>query len=116
LAFRTVFQHYWPQVGIHADNRGSRPVGRWQTKGECLMYNRLMGQKTCTVSFREPDGTIHTVDVTASTVYEAAVRAIRAFRDEEWSMSPVFRAGVLEIFVKQPVVKHVALVQTPICR
>jgi hypothetical protein len=69
-----------------------------------------MGQKTCTVSFREPDGTIHTVDVTASTVYEAAVRAIRAFRDEEWSMSPVFRARVLEIFVKQPVVKHVVQV------
>ena len=37
--------------------------------------------KTCRVLYNEPGGIPHSVEVTAETFYEAAVRAIKAFRE-----------------------------------
>jgi hypothetical protein len=59
--------------------------------------------KTCRVSYRDPDRVTHTVDVTASSLYEAAVLAIKAFEIAEWVDLP---RGSLEISVTSPAVKH----------
>lgn len=49
-----------------------------------------MGQhRICTVSFTDPEGIWHAVDVTAATLYEAAVLAVAEFR----------RAGLFEVYI-----------------
>jgi hypothetical protein len=37
--------------------------------------------KNCTVSFQDSDGVRHSVEVGAATLYEAAVLALKAFRE-----------------------------------
>jgi hypothetical protein len=59
--------------------------------------------KTCRVAYRDSDGTVHSVDVVASTLYEAAVLGNKAFQIADWSENPI---GFLEITVSAPVVKH----------
>ncbi len=44
-------------------------------------YTVLLGQhRICTVSFTDPEGISHAVEVTAATLYEAAVLAVSEFR------------------------------------
>ena len=59
--------------------------------------------KTCKVSYRDLEGIVHSAEVTASTLYEAAVLALKAFELTEWTEVP---RGLLEVVVTAPVVKH----------
>jgi hypothetical protein len=43
-----------------------------------------MAVRTCRVTVTDLEGTAHTVEVTASTLYEAVALALAAMRDEEW--------------------------------
>jgi hypothetical protein len=54
-------------------------------------------RKKYTVSFRDPDGVRHSVDVGAETMYEAAVLALRSFREHGCAPGP---AAHLAIAVK----------------
>lgn len=60
-------------------------------------------QKTCTVSFQDSGGVRHAVEVGAETLYEAAVRALKVFREHDCSSGP---AAHLMIEVKNPSVTH----------
>jgi hypothetical protein len=40
--------------------------------------------RDCTVSVTDPDGEIHTVTVTASTLYDAAAQAMEAWARMSW--------------------------------
>jgi hypothetical protein len=59
--------------------------------------------RTCTVSYRDAEGVTHTVDVSASSLYEAAVLALKAFEQIGWANHPV---GEMEVIVKTPAVRH----------
>ncbi len=60
-------------------------------------------RKTCAVSFQDSSGVRHAVEVGAETLYEAAVLALKAFREHDCAPGP---AAHLEIEVKSPSVKH----------
>ncbi len=62
--------------------------------------------RTCRVSFQDVAGVAHSVEVTAESLFEAAVLAIRAFRAAEWMESGPGNASVLEISVLHPIAKH----------
>jgi hypothetical protein len=49
------------------------------------------------------EGVTHTVDVSASSLYEAAVLALKAFEQTGWANHPV---GEMEVIVKGPAVRH----------
>jgi hypothetical protein len=60
-------------------------------------------RKICTVSFQDSDGIRHAVEVGAETLYEAAVLALRSFREHDCTPGP---AAHLAIEVKSPSVTH----------
>jgi len=62
-----------------------------------------MAARRCTVSFSDPDGIAHAVTVQAETLYEAAVLALRAFREHQCAPGP---AALLEVEVRGPSVVH----------
>lgn len=69
-------------------------------------YTVFVGQRICTVSFTDSDGISHAVDVTAATLYEAAVFAVAEFRRARLFDAHVGPGTRLTVSVKQPEVKH----------
>ena len=61
--------------------------------------------KACRVSFRDPDGVRHQVDVNAESVYEAAVLALKVFKKSEW-IDSIGTGTRLDIEVFEPPVQH----------
>jgi hypothetical protein len=59
--------------------------------------------RSCTVSYKDLEGITHTVEVSAASLYEAAVLSMKAFQDLGWSDNPV---GYMEVMVKAPAIKH----------
>jgi hypothetical protein len=73
-------------------------------KRRVLYYDRAVAElRTCTVSYKDVEAVPHTVDVSASSLYEAAVLGLKAFEQTGWSDHPV---GEMGITVKSPAVKH----------
>jgi len=60
--------------------------------------------RSCAVSFTDSQGFRHSVDVTAQSLYEAAVLALSAFRADTGEVPGP--ATVLDITVRTPVVSH----------
>lgn len=60
-------------------------------------------RKACTVSFQDSSGVRHAVEVGAETLYEAAVLALKAFREHDCAPGP---AASLDIDVKSPSIRH----------
>lgn len=69
-----------------------------------------MGIRVCTVSFRSQTGITHSVDVEATTVYEAAAMGLARLQQAGWveGLGPATR---LEIQVREPATHHVISVQ-----
>lgn len=64
-----------------------------------------MPARTCLVTFRDPEGVRHTVEVSAESLYEAAALGLAAMKREAWVQGPG-RTAVLDISVMEPVVRH----------
>ena len=62
--------------------------------------------RTCLVSFTDSEGIRHSVEVTASTLYEAAVLAISQFRSCGFTANAPGPATRLTVAVKQPSTAH----------
>ena len=62
--------------------------------------------RTCRVSYQDPGGLVHSVEVTAGSLFEAAALAVKAFRTAEWMDSGPASTTVLEISVLHPVARH----------
>ena len=60
----------------------------------------------CTVTLTGEDGVEHSVDVTAATVYEAAIRGLRELKLSDWSREETYDAANLKIAARAPVVVH----------
>jgi hypothetical protein len=69
----------------------------------------VTNRKTCAVSFRDSDGVLHEVGVGAETLFEAAVLAIRSFRDNHYAPGP---ASHFSIEVRNPSVTHTLTMHT----
>ena len=64
-----------------------------------------MPAKTCRVSFKDLDGIRHSVEVQADTLYEAAVRGLKALKKSEW-IETIGAGTRIDIEVMQPPVAH----------
>ncbi len=62
--------------------------------------------RTCRVSFQDPAGVAHCVEVTAQSLFEAVVLAVKAFRGAEWMESGPGMGTVMEVSVLHPVARH----------
>jgi hypothetical protein len=70
----------------------------------------IVAERHCRVSFTDASGIKHSVDVTADSLFEAAVRGVKALRSGEWN-DPPGRAALLEIEVSNPAVRHTVSLQ-----
>jgi hypothetical protein len=72
-------------AGIHSWISGRRnghgTIGRTQGQYGDLPF--VGTRTTCTVSFRDSEGILHSVDVGAETFFEAAMLALKSFREHD---------------------------------
>ena len=64
-----------------------------------------MAPKVCTVRFEDAEGTVHSVTVSASSLYEAVGLAVQAFTAQPWT-PPIPAAAPLTVEVRHPSVEH----------
>src|SRR5436190_957008 len=64
-----------------------------------------MAMKTCTVSFTGPSGVRHSVDVSADSLYEAAIVGFGLLKKDGW-VDPIASGSRLEIQVRHPATTH----------
>jgi hypothetical protein len=69
-----------------------------------------MAVRTCLVSYRDHRGVVHTAQVDAESVYEAAVLAITVFNKDPW-LEKIGPATQLEIEVREPSTRHALTMQ-----
>ncbi len=62
-----------------------------------------MPVRACTVSFSDPDGLRHSVNVQAETLYEAVALAVKEFREHDCAPGPV---ALMEVEARSPGVTH----------
>jgi len=77
-----------------------------------LLFDRLafytadtVADKHCRVSFTDGRGIKHSVEITADSLFEAAIRGVKALRSGDWN-EPPGGAVLLEIEVSNPSLKH----------
>jgi hypothetical protein len=64
-----------------------------------------MPARSCRVTIRDMDGVSHTVDVTASTLYEAVAHGLAAIRGNDW-VSGIAQGNVVKVSVSDIRVVH----------
>ena len=64
-----------------------------------------MSTKACTVSFTGPSGVRHSVDVSADSLYEAAITGFSLLKQDGW-VDPLAPGTRLEIQVRHPATTH----------
>jgi hypothetical protein len=62
--------------------------------------------RNCSVSVRDTEGVMHTVQVQGSSLFEAAAHAVAAFREQGWAAEALTPAAVLRVEVHAPPVVH----------
>jgi hypothetical protein len=65
--------------------------------------------RACTVSFVGPAGIRHSVELTAETLYEAAVLGLNLLRKDGW-VGAIAPGTELEVQVREPATAHVVTV------
>ena len=65
-----------------------------------------MQVRSCRVTIRDLEGMTHTVEVTASTVYEAVAQAIAALRGHDWVAGLPHGPHTVKVAVAQIPVEH----------
>jgi len=99
----------------HTDTSLSRSVQRlearedskrapviWRTEGE-VWYLFHVPARSCLVSFTDSEGLRHSTEVQAETLYEAAVLATQAFKEQACAPGS---ASVLEVEIRRASVVH----------
>ena len=62
--------------------------------------------RSCTVSVRDLEGVTHAVQVQGASLYEAAARAVAAFREQGWATDALKPNATLRVEVHLPPVIH----------
>jgi hypothetical protein len=66
--------------------------------------------RVCAVWFKDVRGIRHSIDVEADSLYEAAVLAVRRFREDPW-IDSIGPATLLNIEVRAPTTEHAITLQ-----
>jgi hypothetical protein len=69
-----------------------------------------MSMRTCDVSYKDHRGIRHSTEVQAESLFEAAVMAVRVFREDPW-LERIGPATVLDVEVREPGTKHAISLQ-----
>lgn len=69
-------------------------------------YTKDVASRTCTVTFTDSNGMSHSVQVVASTLYEAAVIALKEFRSCSFTEASAGKATKLSVAVSGPAEAH----------
>ena len=70
-----------------------------------------MPVRSCKVTIKDLDGVAHTVEVTASTLYEAVALGMTAVRGEEWANGIALGLSSVKVRVSHVPVEHEVLLQ-----
>jgi hypothetical protein len=62
--------------------------------------------RSCRVTIRDIEGVSHQVEVTGTTLFEAAAAALAAFREQGWGVDALTPNAVLRVEVQTPAVIH----------
>ena len=71
-----------------------------------ICYLALMAEKSRRVTVSDMNGTAHTVQITASTLYEAVARGLAAIRGSEWVAGIAQGLNVVKVSVASVPVEH----------
>ena len=66
----------------------------------------MPADRKCFVTFRDAEGVEHSAEVAAESLYEAAILALRRFRQSSWSREATFGTGMLRVEVWEPPIVH----------
>jgi|SRR6516162_324465 hypothetical protein len=70
-----------------------------------------MSVRTCSVSYCDPNGVEHAIEVMAESLYEAVAQGLRVFRENEWIGGISRGQTMITVLVRQPEVQHKVRVQ-----
>ena len=70
-----------------------------------------MGLRKCKVSYCDPNGVEHTVEVTADSLYEAVAQGLRVFCDNDWIDEMGRGQTMISVAVSHPEVQHKVRIQ-----
>ena len=66
-----------------------------------------MPLRSCKVTYSDPSGVEHAVQVSAQTLYEAVAQALRIFRDSQWFDHDLRKSAAhVLIQITQPAIEH----------
>jgi hypothetical protein len=65
----------------------------------------IVADRACTVGFTDARGVRHSVEVTADSLFEAAVLGIKILRSGDWN-DPPGQTTTIEVEVRNPGIKH----------
>src|SRR6266487_348753 len=70
-----------------------------------MICSVIVTTRACLVAYRDHRQIRHAVEVQAESLYEAAVLAIKLFREDPW-LEKIGPATVLDVEVREPGTKH----------
>jgi hypothetical protein len=76
-----------------------------------MCYQPWVGLRKCKVSYSDPNGVEHTVEVTADSLYEAVAQALRVFRENDWIRALGRGRTTISVAVTYPEVQHKVHIQ-----
>lgn len=71
-----------------------------------MLYSPAMGLKSCRVVISDMEGIEHTVEVSASTLYEAVALGLHAIRSSEWTGAIPEGLSTVRVLVRDVPVEH----------
>ena len=74
-------------------------------------YASLVALRTCSVSCNDLQDVLHTVEVTAESLYEAVAKALVIFRQNDWVADIGTGLTPVTVVVKEPTVMHQVLMR-----
>lgn len=85
------------------------PVLSWHARlanKRRICYDAAMSVRSCRVTVQDLDGTSHTAEVTASSLFEAVAQGLAALRKNEWVEGIEERFGTVKVSVAEVHVEH----------
>jgi hypothetical protein len=78
----------------------------WRTKSEYAKLAFAMPVRSCRVTIQDMEGVSHTVEVTATTLYEAVALGLAAVRGNEWVVGIAQGFNPVKVRVTDVPVEH----------
>lgn len=70
-----------------------------------------MPLRSCAVTFTDPRGVKHTVEVVAESLFEAAVLGVQVLRKDGWIEGMLGATTKIDVEVREPVTRHTVTMQ-----